>query len=179
MKFLSRERRGGVLCVRFSYANWFVGRLLSKEDVLWSLIHLHKNYEKKHVLRYEFTNDLRVILLWKSFIYNWIDFECLHTHYKTEQTEYQRLISGYNSFLRKSGLITYKWPRIGDFLEAKDNDKERKLRLYAEYLFAFTDLDFRNNPLMSNCRCVIFFTICLIECDKIKKNSNFKHFSCI
>ena len=125
-----------------------MSRLLSKEDVLWSLIHLHKNYEKKHVLRYEFTNDLRVILLWKSFIYNWIDFECLHTHYKTEQTEYQRLISGYNNFLRKSGLITYKWPRIGDFLEAKDNDKERKLRLYAEYLFAFTDLDFRNNPVM-------------------------------
>ena len=125
-----------------------MSRLLSKEDVLWSLIHLHKNYEKKHVLRYEFTNDLRVILLWKSFIYNWIDFECLHTHYKTEQTEYQRLIIGYNNFLRKSGLITYKWPRIGDFLEAKDNDKERKLRLYAEYLFASTDLDFRNNPVM-------------------------------
>ena len=135
---------------------------LSEEDVLWSLIHLHKNYEK-HVLRFEFTQDLRVILFWKSFIYNWIDFDCLKTHYKTKQTEYQKLISSYNNFLRESGLITYKWPRIGDFLKAEDDNKERKLRLYAEYLFATTDLDFRNNSIIPNCRGVILFTLYLLK----------------
>jgi len=140
---ISANKNGFILVVEYDCN-------LSEQDVLWSLIHLHKNYEKKHVLRYEFTNDLRVILLWKSFIYNWIDIESLHKHYKTEQMEYQRLILGFNNFLRKSGLINCRWPRIGDFLDAKDENKERKLRLYAEYLFASTNLDFRNNPLMPN-----------------------------
>ena len=69
------------------------------------------------------------------------------------------MISSYNNFLRESGLITYEWPRIGDVLKAEDDNKERKLRLYAEYLFATTDLDFRNNSIIPNCRGVILFTL--------------------
>jgi hypothetical protein len=97
---------------------------------------------------YSFTQDLRVILLWKSFVYRWIDFSCLKEHYNSKQSEYKRLISGYNDFLKKSCLIDYKWPKIGEFLKSEDVNKEKKLQIYSEYLFASTEMDYRRNPLI-------------------------------
>ena len=72
-------------------------------------------------------------------------------HYNiSKQADYERLVLGYNEFLRKSGLIDYNWPEIGDFLQSEDVTKERKLQIYSEYIFASTEVDYRINPLTPN-----------------------------
>ena len=45
-------------------------------------------------------------------------------------------------------MIDYKWPKIGEFLKTEDVNKERKLQIYSEYLFASTEMDYRRNPLI-------------------------------